>query len=87
MPYNPIFFAEKRKKLQRKIQSNLRKLSDMAYYFVEENNDIRERVKELDAQEAEAKFQDEESKKQESVKPQDPETKVEVKPNKQETKK
>jgi uncharacterized membrane protein len=87
MQYDPTFFAHKRAKLQRKIQSNLRKLSDMAYYFVEENNDIKERLKELEAQEAEAKRQDEEIKKKEAGKPQVSETKVEVETKNKEIKK
>lgn len=87
MQYDPIFFAQKRAKLQRKIQSNLRKLSDMAYYFVEENNDIKERLKELEAQETEAKRQDEEIKNKKEEKTPAPETKVEVEIKNKEIKK
>lgn len=63
MQYDPKYFAEKRAKLQVKLTKNLKKLAAMAYEYVEENNDIRERLDELGRQEEEYKKQAKESEK------------------------
>lgn len=73
--YSSQYYAEKRAKLHQKIQRNLQKLSNIAYEFVLENDDIKERMKELEIQEAESRRMDEEAKKKEADKKQEPEIK------------
>lgn len=73
-----MYYAEKRAKLHQKIQRNLQKLSNIAYEFVLENDDIKERMKELEIQEAESRRMDEEAKGKEEAKKQEPEIKPEV---------
>lgn len=56
--YNKGFYEDKRAKLQKQSQQILQRLVNVAFDFVSENNDLQERINELNAQEQESMVKD-----------------------------
>ena len=60
--YNKQFYQDKRAKLQAQNQQVLQRLVNSAFDFVNGNNDLQERINELNAQEQESIAKDVEPK-------------------------